>query len=197
MKRFLATSFALLILAACGVDTTGISKDSSRKPTGNPGAAVTVTEYGDLQCPACKAAYDTLDKPLLQKYGQQIAFEFKHFPLVTIHEHAMEAAEASECAADQGKFWEFLDTDYTKQADLSADALTQWGKDLGLNMDLFTRCRDSHIKRAEILADYKEGEKLGVQGTPTFFVNGTQVESTMDALSAAIDKAQAGGGQRL
>jgi protein-disulfide isomerase len=109
----------------------------------------------------------------------------------------MAAAEASECAADQGKFWEFLDYDYTHQDELSTSALEDWGKQLGLDTALYDRCRASHIKKKMIMAQESEGEGLGVQGTPTFFVNGKQVESTVDALGKAITDAQANAGKNL
>lgn len=191
-------TLAVLALTAC-VDTTGLSADSTKpiNPKSNPNAVVSVVEYGDLQCPACKGAYTLVVAPLLQKYGSQIRFEFRQFPLSSIHQYAMEAAEASECAADQGKFWEFVDTDYTHQEDLNSNALTQWGKDIGLDADLFDRCRRSHIKRSTILAEYDAGQKLGVNGTPTFFVNGVIVSSTADALGKAIEEAIGNPGIKL
>ncbi len=119
MKRLLSlTVFLTLSLAACGTDTTGLSADSSRGPAGNPNSAVTVTEFGDLQCPACRSAHTLLEKPLIEKYGSQVRFDFLHFPLQTIHPYALKLAEASECAADQEKFWEFLDVAYERQSEL-------------------------------------------------------------------------------
>lgn len=190
MKRLLPLSLAALslALAAC-VDTTGLSAESSRSahPKTNANASVVVTEYGDLQCPACRSAFAMLINPLVEKYGTRISLEFEHFPLQTIHPYALPAAEASECAADQGKFWEYIDLVYMNQDKLNRDALAQWATQLQLDMDTFGRCTKSHIKRETILADYEEGSENGVQGTPTFFVNGAKVEATMDALSAAID----------
>jgi protein-disulfide isomerase len=190
MQRFLsALGLALtLVLGAC-VDTTGLSAATSRTATGNPQSAVVVTEYGDLQCPACRAAYLTINKPLLEKYGTQIRFEFKHFPLRSIHRYALDLAEAAECAADQGKFWEFVDYDYEHQEDLDGNSAKAWAKAVGVTDDPFNRCVSSHIKRDEILKDYDAGTALGVSGTPTYYVNGTQVTSTLPALSAAVDGA--------
>lgn len=202
MKTRLFLSSALLgavLLTACNVDTTGISLQSSRgpNPKSNANAAVVVTEFGDLQCPACRAAQSQVVPQLLAKYGSQIRFEFKHFPLRSIHQYTMVDAEASECAADQGKFWEYEQLAYDKQPDLNSSAPETWAKQIGLDMNLFDRCTRSHIKKKEILADYDEGTKLGVQGTPTFFVNGKKVESTVDAIGAAIDEAGKGAAQRL
>lgn len=199
MKPFLSIAVLSLVLAAC-VDTTGLSAETSRgvHPGTNANAVVTVLEYGDLQCPACKAAQTMLAAPMVQKYGAQIRFEFRQFPLSSIHPYALPAAEASECAADQGKFWEFIDLAYEKQDELNPAALDAWGEELGLDMDLYNRCRDSHIKRDLILAEYSEGrDEMDVTGTPTFFVNGVKVTSTTEALNAAIEQGLANAGKNL
>ena len=196
MKKLLIALSATLLLTAC-IDKTGLSADSTRPPAGNADAGVTVLEFADLQCPACRAAYELVTKPLLEKEGSRIRFVFKHFPLQQIHRFAMEAAEAAECAADQGKFWEFVDLDYTKQDQLSSQALRDWAKELNLDVDLFNRCVRSHIKRPFILSEYDEGEKGGVRGTPTFFVNGKQVETTVEALTKAVNDAASGVGTKL
>lgn len=157
---------------------------------GPENAGVTLTEFGDFQCPACGSAYTIINLPLEKKYEGKIRFAFKHFPLRNIHENAYESAQAAECAADQGKFWEFLDMDYTHQKDLSSKMLRTWGAALGLDADLFDRCIRSEIKGDTVMADEAEGEKLGVQGTPSYFVNGVRVkENTLEAISAAIDEA--------
>lgn len=197
-RTFLALA-CTLALAACGADTTGLSPDLSNQPhpSTSANAAVTVTEYADLQCPACRAAHTVIVKPLIDKYGTQIRYEFKHMPLSSIHRFAVEAAEAAECAADQGKFWEFVDIDFERQDMLSRAALKQWGAELELDTALFDRCVDSHVKRDAVIASYEEGRELGVTGTPTFFVNGERVESDLEAISAAIDEAVGTAGQRL
>lgn len=196
LKKHIPLVASLLFLAAC-TDTTGLSEQSSRGPRGNPSAAVTVIEYGDLQCPACQAAHEKITKPLLKKYGAQIRFEFHHFPLRSIHRYALEAATAAECAADQGKFWEYVDLVYAEQKNLTIEQLPKWAKDLGIDTDLFGRCYKSKIKRSTVLADYEEGKGLGVSGTPTYFVNGKRVESGFDTLSAAIEGAPGGMMQKL
>ena len=190
----------LLLLAACGaVDTTGIATESNRPPhpRSNVNSVVTVTEFVDLQCEACRAAQTRVIKPLLEQYGSQMKYEVKHFPIYPSHRYSKEAAEAAECAADQGKFWEFEEMDYENQDDLSPTAISKWATDLGLDMDLFERCRKSDIKMAIVEASQQEGEKLGVNGTPTFFVNGKRVESTIEAIGAAIQEAASGSAMRL
>lgn len=192
-KRIAAVSvlaFAALGLSACGVDTTGLSAESRRTPAGNPSSGVIVYEYADLQCPACQAANELIKKPLLEKYGKQVRFEFKHFPLKSIHRFAFEAAQATECAADQGKFWEYIDVAYANQSKLSSTALREWAASLQLDAPLFERCVASGIKTDAVNADAAQGMKLGVDSTPTFFVNGARVErNTVEAISQAIDAA--------
>lgn len=189
--RFLPLAISCALLLAACVDTTGISPESSKKPKGSASAAVTVTEFGDLQCPACKAAHSSIVKPLSEAFESQISIEFRQFPLRSIHPYAFEAAQASECAADQGKFWEFLDINYEHQDDLSKRPFEEWAASLKLDADLFHRCLASGIKGKAVLEEYAEGEKLGVAGTPSFFVNGIRVQSnTLEAIVAAISAAK-------
>jgi protein-disulfide isomerase len=198
MHKTLISSLAIsaVLLAGC-VDTTGLTAETNRTFAGNPNSGITVTEFADFQCPACKSAYTLIEKPLLEKYGTRIRFVFKHFPLQSLHPYALIAAEASECAADQGKFWEFVDINYTNQEALSKPTLHTWAAELGMDTALFDRCLASGIKRKVVLADYDEGVKAGVKGTPTFFVNGEQVPSRIEDISAAIEKAMKGGNVKL
>lgn len=183
MKKLLTTIGFCLTLVACG----GSSTETSRLPKGNENAAVVVWEFADLQCPACRGAHSQISQPLVEKYGNNIAFHHMHFPLRSIHRYALDAAEASECAADQGQFWEFVDIAFANQDALSTDALTSWAKELGLDMTTFSSCLRSHEKRDAVLADYEKGREIGVQSTPSFFVNGQRVETGFDTISAAID----------
>lgn len=186
MKFLLTLSIlSTSLLVACG----GGSETSSRPSKGNANATVVVEEYADLQCPACAAAHTQVTAPLLEKYSKDIRFEFNHFPLRSIHRFALDAAEMSECAADQGKFWEFVDLAYEKQRDLGFEALMDWAEVIGLDTDLAERCWKSHSKRDIVLEDYKKGRDRDVAGTPTFFVNGQRVQTGVDTLSEAIDAA--------
>lgn len=180
-----------LALSSC-VDTTGLSPDSSRKPKGNLIASVSVVEYADLQCEACRAVQAAVIKPLLEKYGDRIRFEFRHFPILTSHPYALDAAQAAECAADQGRFWEFVDIAYSRQDALNRKVLPQWAKDAWVqDTRLFSRCLASGIKKATVMSDLNAGKEQGVEGTPTFFVNGKKVEATVPALGTAIEEAVA------
>jgi protein-disulfide isomerase len=184
MKHFLFLSLNLVLLSAC---TSGSSDVSSRTPKGNPNAAVVVQEFADLQCPACRAAHSSIAAPLVEKYGDTIRFDHMHFPLRSIHRFALEAGEASECAADQGKFWEYVDLAFEKQQELSSEILSVWAQELELDMTTFNRCMSSHKRRDTVLADYEAGRALDVRGTPTFFVNGERVQTGFDTISETID----------
>jgi protein-disulfide isomerase len=183
-----------LLFAAC-TDTTGLSAESSRPPKGNVNAPVVVKVFSDLQCPACRAAHLSVTEPLLEAYKDKVRFDFMHFPLQSIHPYALRAAMASECAADQGKFWEYVDIAYQNQQELSARALEEWATELGLDGDLFKRCIDSQIKKKAVLADYEAARDLGLQGTPTFLVN--EKITPTNQLQPAIDAAYEALTQRL
>jgi protein-disulfide isomerase len=189
MKKLLTLSIlSTSFLVACGGD----SDVSVRPPKGNANAVVVVEEFADLQCPACSAAHAKVTAPLLAKYRNDIRFEFKHFPLRSIHRFALDAAEMSECAADQGKFWEFVDIAFEKQKDLDLEAIMDWAEVIGLDTDQAERCWKSHSKRDIVLNDYKAGRDLDVAGTPTFFVNGQRVQTGVDTLGEAIEAALKG-----
>lgn len=190
MKRTLcALALPLLLLAAC-TSKEGLSQESSKPPTGNSQSSLVVEEFADLQCPACKGAHTTLYKPLIEKYGSAIRYEFRHFPIRQIHAYAQEAAEAAECAADQGKFWEFVDDTYENQSKLSRKDLLARTEEIGVaDISLFERCIKSRIKRDAVQREYQEGIKRSVSGTPTFFVAGEKAPSnTLEALSKMIEE---------
>ena len=187
---------SLLILAAACTSKEGLSAESSRPPAGNPNSSIVVEEFADLQCPACRSAQSTIVTPLLKLQGKNIRFEFKHFPLRQIHAYAQETAEAAECAADQGKFWEFVDDNYEFQEKLARTDLLARAEKVGVaDMELFERCVKSRIKRDIVQKDYEEGRERGVTGTPTFFVNGVKVRSTIDSITEAIQEKM--GAQKL
>lgn len=144
---------------------------------GNPNASIVVQEFSDFQCPACGAAYPIVEQ-LLEKYGNALRFEYKHYPLVTLHPNAFNAAMASECANDQGKFEDMYKTLFEHQTTLSRSNLTTYAGDIGLDTGLFDACMDSRAKADDVNADRDEGDALGVTGTPTFFVDGEQVPTT-------------------
>ena len=187
MKRF-APVLALLLIACVSKD--GLSAESSKYPAGNASSSIVVQEFADFQCPACRGAHNKIVLPLLEKHGRNIRFEFRHMPLRQIHPYAQEAAEASECAADQKKFWEFVDDTFENQERLKRDDLIARAEKIGVaDMDLFERCVKSRIKRDAVQNDYDKGRKMGVSGTPTYFVNGKKVaRNTIEEVTKMIEE---------
>jgi protein-disulfide isomerase len=183
---------ALLLLLGCA-SAGGKVVLSSRgpHPASTPAARVLVQEYADLQCPSCRAAHANVVAPLLERHGARIRYELRHFPLRSLHPLALQAAEAAECAADQGKFWEYVDLAFARQQEMSREKLVAWAGELSLDVSGFEQCLTSEAKRALVLAEYEEGRRRGVEGTPTFLVNGEKVEGKLLALERAIEAALA------
>jgi protein-disulfide isomerase/uncharacterized membrane protein/rhodanese-related sulfurtransferase len=146
---------------------------------GNLGASLTVVEFGDFECPACGLS-EQAARQIRAQYGDRIRFVFRQFPLSKIHPQAEKAAEASECAAEQGKFWEGVDKLYAEQADLSVDALKRYAGDLGLDQSRFNQCLDSGETASRVKQDLADGHQLGVRGTPTFFIGRKMLVRPLD-----------------
>ena len=158
---------------------------------GNEDAKLTIVEFSDFQCPFCKRARDDAVKQIEEQYIKtgKVKFVYRDFPLTSIHPMAQKSAEAAECADDQGKFWEYHDLIFEKQAGLSITSLKQWAGELGLNENDFNKCLDSGKYAKDIQADSSYGQSIGVSGTPSFFVNGKQLVGAQpySAFQAAID----------
>ncbi len=137
---------------------------------GNPKAPVTIVEFTDFECPFCRKFQPTFHQ-ILDQYQDQVKFVFKHAPL-PFHLKARRAHTASLCAEAQGKFWEYRDLLFEQPGGLDREHLVGYGEKLGLSIDAFTACLDSGTYAEKIDQDLAEGHELGVQGTPTFFVNG-------------------------
>ncbi len=163
--------------------------------TGNPQSTVTFVEFGDLQCPACAASYPTV-KALRNQYGDRVKFVFREFPLEQIHPFALHSAEAAECAAQQGKFWEMVDRLYDAKGDLADASLERYAGELGLDQAKFHGCFLSQATLAQIRQDQQDGLALGVRPTPTFFVGKRRVEGALTEYQFAsmlLDDLQAAG----
>jgi len=137
--------------------------------TGNLSAPLTVVEFGDFECPPCGISEEAAQQ-IRAQYGSRIRFVFRQFPLNRIHPQAEKAAEASECIAEQGKFWEGVEKLYAEQADLSVDALKRYAGQLGLDQNRFNQCLDSGETASRVKQDLADGHALKVAGTPTFFI---------------------------
>lgn len=198
LSRVVQALTLTLTLVGC-TDTTGLTGDLNHEPhpKSNPNGAVIVTEFADLQCPSCRSAHTAIVQQLLEKYGAQVRYEFRHFPLQSMHRFALEAAMSAECAGDQEKFWAYVDLVFVNQDKLSRSMLRDQAEALSLDESLFERCVQSKIKRDAIVAEYESGQEAGVRGTPTFFVNGARVETSLAVLGKAIEEAIRGAALRL
>jgi protein-disulfide isomerase len=144
---------------------------------GNPSAPVTIVEFSDFQCPFCARVNPTLDR-IRQTYGDKVKIVFKDYPLPN-HPQAPKAAEAARCAGEQNKFWEMHDAMFANQRALEVPALKQTAKTLGLDGAAFDSCLDSGKHEATVRAGAELGEKMGVNSTPTLYVNGRSVLGAM------------------
>ena len=138
-------------------------------------APVTLVEYGDFECSHCGEAYGIV-KDIQERLGDRLRFVYRHFPLTQVHPHAEMAAEASEAAAAQGKFWEMHDTLFENQQDLSEPALLGYAAELGLDEAQFANDLEIGTYREKVEADFMSGAESGVNGTPTFFINGVRYD---------------------
>lgn len=143
--------------------------DERGQVKGPDNAQVTIVAFSDFECPYCADAATTI-KEILEKYPQA-RFVYRHFPLPGIHSNAFRAAEAAECAAEQGKFWDMHDRLFANQFDLAETSLQAYALMLNLNMKQFNECMSSGRQRDVVEQDIADGEKYGVNSTPTFFVN--------------------------
>jgi protein-disulfide isomerase len=135
-------------------------------------ARVTIVEYSDFQCPYCKIFNDNTYGRLRQQYGNQVRFVFRDFPLDSIHPQARPAAEAAQCAHEQGKFWEYHDIIFANQQALQPSDLKRYARQLDLDGAQFDDCVDTRKYQASVEADLQDGFRRSVTGTPTFFING-------------------------
>jgi formate-nitrite transporter family protein len=162
-------------------------QDHKRGPENAP---VTLVEYGDFECEHCAAAYPVINA-LLNEIGDQICFVYRHFPLTQAHPHAQRAAEAAEAAAAQDSFWEMHDMIFTNQDALDDESLSQYAEKIGLDMQQFNQEMESQTHTARVKDDFQSGIRSGVNGTPTFFINGERYDGpiSQDALFEAVEQA--------
>jgi protein-disulfide isomerase len=157
---------------------------------GPPRAPVTLVVYGDYECPFTRRAR-TVVRAAQQRAGDRLRYVFRNFPLAK-HPHAFRAAEAAEAAAAQGRFWEMYELLFRTQWALEDGDLARYAAQLGLDLDRFRDDLTRHAHAPRIRADLESGQRSGVRGTPTFFVNGTlyvDLDDSVDELLGAIDRA--------
>jgi protein-disulfide isomerase len=153
-------------------------------------ASVTLVEYGDYECPYCGRAYPVV-KALQKRFGKQLRFVFRNFPLREMHPNAEDAAETAEFAATQDKFWEMHDLIYENQQDLSDELLSALAKRLKLDPTALARALAAGEFAERVQKDFSGGVRSGVNGTPTFFINGVRHDADLEleTLVRAIDEA--------
>ncbi|PIN73569.1 disulfide bond formation protein DsbA [Candidatus Woesearchaeota archaeon CG10_big_fil_rev_8_21_14_0_10_45_16] len=162
-------------LPAAAAPTADVSADDDYV-LGNPDATVTIIEFSDYQCPFCGRFHQETLPSIRSKYIDtgKVNLVYRDFPL-SFHPMAEPAAIAANCAGEQGKYYEYHDLIFANQAVLSESALGQWAQQLGLNTADWNTCRNDPAQKAEIQKDLMDGTAAGVQGTPSFFVNGVMV----------------------
>jgi len=161
--------------------------------TGPADAEIVIIEFSDYQCPYCKKWHDEVFSQLLAEYPDKIRFVYRDFPLGG-HPEAIPAAVAANCAGEQDKYWEYHTALFSYQYDLGSEAYNQYAIDLGLDVDAFNQCIQENRYYDEVVADYEYAANLGIQATPTFFINGIPVEGALpfDSFKQLIDMELAG-----
>lgn len=144
---------------------------------GNPDAPITLVEYGDFECPFCRLAAPVV-AAARRELGDSLRVAFRHFPLGEIHPHARVAAQAAEAAAAQGRFWEMHDMLFDHQHALNEADLIGYAKTLGLDTRRFVRELHEEVHARRVSDDFRQGVLSGVNGTPTFFVNGERYDGS-------------------
>ncbi len=154
-----------------------------------PADAVTLVEYGDYECPYCGAAYPIV-KEVQAQMGERLRFVFRNFPIVTSHPHAEQAAEAAEAADAQGAFWQMHDLLYERQRRLADEHLHSYAEELGLDVERFDAELAGHVHAPRVREDFMSGVRSGVNGTPTFYIDGVRHDDSydVDTLLAALEQ---------
>ena len=169
------------------LDPPASTRDHS---AGSEDAPVTLVEYGDFECPYCGRAYPIVKK-IQERLGDRLRFIFRNFPITNSHPHAEHAAEAAEAAARQGRFWEMHDTLFEHQRALDDRHLVQYASAIGLDATDFEKELTTHVFARRVREDFMSGVRSGVNGTPTFFLNGRRHDEPWDfeTLLRAVESA--------
>lgn len=194
-------AFAAELRASAGVKITldpprmTVSSPEGAPRFGPTDAPVQIIEWSDFECPYCGRGAETVNQ-IKAKYGDKVSVSFRHFPL-EFHPNARKAAEASACAHDQGKFWEFHDKLFANQRALGVEELKRYAGEVSLDAAAFDACLTSGKHSAVVQADFEAGQAVGVTGTPGFFVNGRFLGGALpiDAFSEIIDEELARAGR--
>lgn len=187
-----ATGFINGLRDAAGVkillDAPRVEVQAGSSPRwGNAEAPVEIIEFSDFQCPYCTRGAETLEQ-VKKHYGDKVTVVYRHFPL-PMHDRADEGAAASECANEQGKFWEYHDQLFANQRAMSDDDLRSYARTVGLDMQKFEECYTSGRHVATVERDVEQGRQVGMTGTPGFYINGRMLTGAQpfDAFKQVID----------
>ncbi len=212
MKQIIIGVLLVVGIIAGAMVFSGDSEVANAEPSNNfygaEDGVVTITEFGDFQCPACGGFYPIL-KQVKEQFKDQLRFEFKHFPLVQIHPNATAAHRAAQAASNQGKFWEMHDRLYEQQQSWSETSnptavFEQYARDINLDMEKYLSEVSSSQTLGVINADIALGKENDVSSTPTFFLDGKLIEdlnplSTVqgfsDFVQDAIDEKKGNGSE--
>ncbi len=203
MKNFTWKTFAVIAVVLIGASIVYSNFANNQANEGvvlsahtksGSDSKITLTEYSDFQCPACGQFFPIVQS-ILAEYGDQITFEYKHFPLVSIHPFAIPAAKAAEAAGQQGKFFEMHDKLFENQSIWSRATnpqahFVQYAEDLELDVDLFKRHMGASLIKDKIESEFREARDLGLTGTPSFLLNGVRMQyQTYEDFKMAIEQA--------
>jgi protein-disulfide isomerase len=177
-------------MTALGTATLTPPVSSDDYAQGLATASATLVEYGDFECPSCGRAFPIV-KTIQRQFGDQLRFVWRNFPLTQIHPHAASAAEAAEAAGAQDAFWGMHDLLFEHQDELGERLYLACAQTLGLDVDRFATDLANHVYADKVRQDFLSGVRSGVNGTPTFFINGRRHDGSWDAraLAAAIERA--------
>jgi len=172
MKKISLLLLPLMALTACG---PSVDVEPTPQSMGNMDAPILVEEFSDLQCPGCANVSPQVEE-VIRNNPDLARFDYYHFPLTSIHPFAFSASEASECAADQDKFWEYINMIFKTQSSLSNDHLSVVAEELELDMNAFETCMEDRKYKDMVQAHMNLGFQRGVNSTPSIYVNGEKVD---------------------
>lgn len=136
-------------------------------------APIQIVEFSDFNCGFCKRFADNTLQPILKAYGDKVRFTYRDFPILA--ESSLTAALAAQCANEQGKFWDYHNLLFSNQGDFSRDTLIRMAGDMGVDTDVFASCLDDQKYMDDVVADYRDAQRIGIRGTPAFFINGRPI----------------------
>ena len=187
---FLSSYTASVATSSIPIPPGQFNLDTEDDPAlGSTAAKVTIVEFADFGCPYSRQSSQVV-RAAAAKYGDQVRFVYRDYPINELHPTAERAAEAGECAQDQGKFWEYHDKLYLNQTDLRDETFVRFAEELNMDVPAFERCLESGVYEDEVALDYVAGLDAGVRGTPTFFLNGNRVPGSIpaDVLDSLIQR---------